>query len=248
MRRLLTALLLVVAAGAAVVVAGLVLPRTRHTSHTFEAPLHRVVVHVATGKVVVVANRVLGARVSDERRFAVRQPRVVTRIDSGVLRVDASCPKPTILACRVDVHLDITPEMAVDVTTGSGDIRVDSIAGAVTARSTTGAVEVVGLTGTADLHTAAGPISGRDLAVSRLRAVTAAGAVELRFAVAPDSVTATTGAGNVDLAVPDDTYRVTTSAPVGQSRVFVPLDRESSRTITVRSAAGRVTVRRAPPT
>jgi hypothetical protein len=248
MRRLLTAFVLVLAAGAAAVAAGRLLPRSEHTSRSFGAPVRRVVVRVGTGKVVVAANRQIGVHLSQHARYAVRRPAVTTRLAKGVLHIDAACRKPTVIACRVDVHLDVAPDVDVDVTTGSGSIRVDDVAGRVRLHSAAGAVEVSGLTGTAELHTSAGPISGRDLAVSSVRASTAAGAITLRFAVAPDSVGATTGAGNVDLAVPEDTYRVTTSAPPGRARVLVPVDRDSSRTVSARSGTGTVTVRRAAPT
>jgi hypothetical protein len=230
-----------------VAVAGVAFPRSSTSVRTYAEPLHRVVVHLGAGRVTVVADRQLGARVTATRHFTLNRPTVTSNVESGVLSVSGTCPKPSIVTCRIDVHIGVSPEMAVDVTTGSGDVRAENLAGSVRVRSSAGAVDIVGLTGTADVHTAAGPISGRDLAVTRLKAGTAAGAIGLAFAVAPDSVSASTGAGDVDLALPDESYRVTTSAPAGRARVLVPIDADASRTITVRTAAGRVIVRRAPP-
>ena len=240
-------MLLVVAAGAAVAVAGIALPRHTTSVRTYAEPLHRVVVRLASGKVTLVADRQLGARVTATRHFTLRTPAVTSHVESGVLTVAGACPKPTILTCRIDLRIGVSPEMAVDVATGSGDVRVENVAGSVRVRSSAGAVAIVGLTGTADVRTSAGPISGQGLAVTRLRAGTAAGAIGLAFAVAPDSVSASTGAGDVDLALPDESYRVTTSAPAGRARVLVPVDADASRTVAVRTAAGRITVRRAPP-
>lgn len=247
MRRLLTLVLVLVAAAAAVAVAGVALPRRSQSTRTYTEVLRRVVVRVGSGRVNVVADRVLGAQVVGVRHYSVRKPTLTTRVSSGVLYATAACPKPTIVTCRVDLRLGVAPEMAVDVTTGSGDVRVENMAADVKVHSAAGAVNVIGLTGTGDLSTSAGPITGRDLAVTRLRARTAAGALSLAFAVAPDRVTASTGAGDVDLALPDDTYRVTTRAPAGRARVLVPVDAESSRAVDVRTAAGRITVRQAPP-
>jgi len=247
MRRLLTIVLVLAAAGAAVAVAGVALPRRSQSTRTYPEALHRVVVRVGSGKVSVVADRVLGAQVVGVRHYSVREPTLTTRVSSGVLYATAACPKPTIVTCRVDLRLGVAPEVAVDVTTGSGDVRVENVSASVKVRSAAGAVDVIGLTGTGDLRTSAGPITGRDLAVTRLTATSAAGAVSLAFAVAPDHVTAYTGAGDVDLALPDDSYRVTTRAPAGRARVLVPVDTESSRSVDVRTDAGRITVRQAPP-
>lgn len=240
-------MLLVVAAGAALTLTGIALPRSSTSVRTYPEPLHRVRVHLGAGKVTLVADRQLGARVTAVRHFSLRTPTVTSNVDSGVLTVTGTCPKPTIVTCRIDVRIDLSPEMAVDVTTGSGDVSVENVAGSVRVRSSAGAVDIVGLTGTADVHTSAGPISGQGLAVTRLRAGTAAGAIGLAFAVAPDSVSASTGAGDVDLALPEESYRVATFAPTGRARVLVPVDADAARTITVRTAAGRITVRRAPP-
>jgi len=238
---------LVVAVAAALAVAGIVLPRRSTSVHTYTNVLNRVAVRLGAGKVTVVADRELGARVTATRHYTVRTPTVTGHIDNGVLSIEGTCPRPTVLTCRIDMHIGISPETAVDVTTGSGDVRVENVAGSVRVRSLAGAVELVGLTGTADVRTSAGPISGQGLAVTRLRAGTAAGAIGLAFAVAPDSVSASTGAGNVDLALPEESYRVTTSAPAGRARVLVPVDADASRTVAVRTAAGRITLRRAPP-
>lgn len=247
MRRLLTIVLVLLAAAAAVAVAGVALPRRSQSTRTYTEVLRRIVVRVGSGRVNVVADRVLGAQVVDVRHYSIRRPTLTTRVAGGVLYATAACPKPTIVTCRVDLRLGVAPEVAVDVATGSGDVRVENMAAPVKVRSAAGAVDVIGLTATGDVSTSAGPITGRDLAVTRLRASSAAGAVSLAFAVAPDHVTASTGAGDVDLALPDDSYRVTTRAPAGRARVLVPVDPESSRSIDVRTDAGRITVRPAPP-
>lgn len=247
MRRLLTLLLVVVAVGVALAVAGVPLPRQSRSVRGFAEPLNRAVIRLGAGSVTVVADRQLGARVTATRHYSLRTPTVTSEVESGVLSVDGTCPKPTIVTCRIDVRIGVSPEMAIDVTTGSGNVRVENVAGAVKVHSSAGAVDIVGLTGTADVHTSAGPISGESLAVTRLRAGTAAGAIRLAFAVAPEGVSASTGAGDVDIALPDESYRVTTSAPAGKARVLVPVEADASRTVTVHTAAGRVTVRPAPP-
>jgi hypothetical protein len=239
--------LLVVAVGAALAVAGVVLPRRSTLVRTYAEPLNRVVVRLGAGKVTLVADRQLGARVSTVRRYSLRKPSITSNVENGVLSVAGACPKPTIVTCRIDVRVGISPETAVDVTTGSGDVRVENVAGSVRVRTSAGAVDIIGLTGTADILTSAGPISGQGLAVTRLRAGTAAGAIGLAFAVAPDSVSASTGAGDVDVALPEESYRVTTSAPAGHARVLVPVEADATRTVAVHTAAGRITVRRAPP-
>jgi hypothetical protein len=247
MRRLLIALVVVLAVGAAALLGGRVLPRSDHRTRLFTASVSRLVVRVETGKVVVAANRQMGARLRVSERFSLHRPHLTSRLAGGVLRIDAVCRKPAVISCQVDIRLDVAPEVSIDAATGGGDIRVDNVAGRVTLRSAAGAVDVTGLTGDAVLRTSAGPVSGHDLAVSTLRAATAAGSIALRFAVAPAAVIATTGAGDVDLAVPSDSYRVTTSAPAGRARVDVPVDRDSSRTISATSGAGSVTVRAAAP-
>jgi hypothetical protein len=67
---------------------------------------------------------------------------------------------------------------------------------------------------------------------------------ELTFAAAPQQLTAKTGSGDVDIAVPDDdTYQVVVETSVGDTEIRVRQDPGATRTIGVQTSRGDVRIR-----
>jgi hypothetical protein len=92
------------------------------------------------------------------------------------------------------------------------------------------------------VRTALGAIEAVDLDVPRFDAETGAGAVSASFVRPPSDVQATSSAGNIILRVPDAGYAVDADTAAGSTRVAVVADPRAPRALTVRTAAGNVSV------
>jgi CubicO group peptidase (beta-lactamase class C family) len=93
-----------------------------------------------------------------------------------------------------------------------------------------------------EVATGVGSIEGT-VASGPVRATTAAGSVAITVTENADDLAVSTGAGSIDLRVPDVTYAVTAHTGVGRTRIEVETAADASRTISARSGAGSVTVR-----
>jgi Putative adhesin len=91
-----------------------------------------------------------------------------------------------------------------------------------------------------------GSIVGAGLRSANVTANSGDGRVELGFAAAPTTVSATTGDGSVTVVVPDDdeTYRLDVHTDDGSvSTEQVPTDPDSERSLTLRTRDGNITAR-----
>jgi hypothetical protein len=94
-----------------------------------------------------------------------------------------------------------------------------------------------------DLQTYSGNITAIGSRSPQTQASTYAGDVQLGFAAPPDSVYASSDAGNVMISVPSgDSYAVHQQAPNGNWDVGVVADPTAARSITAISASGNVAV------
>jgi DUF4097 and DUF4098 domain-containing protein YvlB len=114
---------------------------------------------------------------------------------------------------------------AVTVTDGLGDVRLDNLAGPVTA--------------TTDL----GNIGGSNLRCLHASLTADLGNIDLAFSAPPVGLAATDQRGNITLRVPATTsYRVTAQALLGSTSVTVPRQAASTHVIYASSRLGDVTV------
>lgn len=127
--------------------------------------------------------------------------------------------------CSVDVHAVVPAGVAVDLHTGSGDIRVKR------------------LLGTLVLHTGSGDVSGSDLAALDLVAQTGSGDISLQVNDPAENITLRTGSGDIALGVPSGSYRLSVSTGSGGRRLNgVESDAAAQGAIDVHTGSGDVTI------
>ncbi|MCX5047754.1 MULTISPECIES: DUF4097 family beta strand repeat-containing protein [unclassified Streptomyces] len=119
--------------------------------------------------------------------------------------------------------VDITGVAAVKVSTDSGEVTLDRIAGPVDVDSSSGAVHGAGL--------------GKGAATAN----SSSGRIDLAFAERPNSVTTHSSSGAVELSVPGGPYAVTAHTSSGSRSVSVPTG--SGPAISVTTSSGDVVVK-----
>lgn len=152
------------------------------------------------------------------------RPETEHKVEGDALVVSYRCP-PGWNDCGVDYEIQVPKGLALDLNSGAGDLTLRGLSGDLTVSVGAGDVDAAGLAG------------------RKVTAKTGTGDIELRYASAPDAVELTTGAGDVQLAVPDvGPYAVHTETAVGEAAVSVRKDDASPHRISVSTGAGDVTV------
>jgi len=153
------------------------------------------------------------------------------RIRNGRLLVDASCAFPVAYWCTASYTLRVPRDVKLIAWSGSGDVTVSGVTGAV------------------DLRSQHGDLEATRLRASQVHAATDHGSVRLRFASAPRRVDAASDHGDVEVVLPrGDTYRVELSTGHGETHADVRTDPDAARVIELSSDHGDVTVRYGAPT
>jgi hypothetical protein len=216
------------------------------TSHPIEVagPVDRIRVAVTQGSVTLRGadqDRVTGERVTTR---GLREPGVTERVDGTTLVIEAWCMPLGNTWCDVSYVLDVPRGIDVEVETALGSIRASGLDGALDLFSATGSVDVDAVTGSLRLESGAGSVQGTALASKAVVAESGAGSVRLAFAGPPDRVTASAGAGSIDIEVPDDgtAYRIDDVNPGTDVRVAVPTDPVSGHLLRLDGGAGSVSV------
>jgi len=198
------------------------------TTRFIAGEVRRVVVSTDTGDVTIRLG-VVGTRTRLEftRIWSFSEPRADATLVDSTLQVRGRCGRPIdIGACGVDIDLTLPPGVALDVSTGTGDITLIRPDARVQARSSVGNVSV------------------QDARAAEVVASSDVGNLDLEFAEAPDDVRVTTDTGNAEVIVPDDgtAYAVDATSDTGETKIDIRTDPGSSRRLEVSSAVGTVRI------
>ena len=236
----------------------------REITDTFEVAPAPVLVVETDGDVEVVAGRadapvVLTRTIRRGLRGPTAVERTWSRNDrefSPVIEPDSDgnwtgvvlqgdCPSVVSIRCAVDYRVTVPPGTTVVVRSNAGAVRISGIEGGVDASSTAGSVLVRDIAGRVVLASDAGYVRGEGLRSAEVDARSSAGSVRLFFETAPDTVDAESGAGRVEVVVPDDgaVYDVDATTDAGSNVVAIATDPESVRSIRAHADAGDVLVR-----
>ena len=256
-------LALLFSAIAAVQVAGWTIGAVeRSTSQVIDGPVDQLVVDADGGEITVVPAIDDTVRVSSTVRGSIHTPQPHVSRDGTTVHLDGQCPDISFGPCRARITVHVPRDTPVEVHSGSGDLTAIGLTGRVDLHTGSGDVEATGLTGAAnletgsgdvtvrglsgptELHTGSGDVTAEDLGMRALVAETSSGDVVLGFREAPDSVSADTASGDVDIALPDDAgaYRVEPDPGSGEQHVNVRTDPASKRIVQAQTSSGDVTV------
>jgi Putative adhesin len=220
--------------------------------------VHTVKIDQASGEVRIRVGDVPSASVHETFHYSFSRPGDAFRVDGGQL-VLGDCGSH----CRVDFDVVVPSGTAVIGGTSSGDIDLEGVAsadvsansGAVRVNNVTGAVKVQANSGDISLNSIdrdvvaqadSGDISGT-LLRGKVNLQADSGSVRLRLDAsdAANSVRVKADSGDVDLIVPNVTYRIEGNSDSGRRDISVPQDPASSRLLQLDTDSGDVTVRAA---
>lgn len=159
-------------------------------------------------------------------RWTRSRPSVSEHWNGHALDVTSDCPADGFgETCSVDYTITLPPRVSITAITDSGSVTAAGVDGSLTLSTLSGDVSVTG---------------ARSAAVT---ASTDSGDIRLGFAAAPDSVRATTAAGDVTVEVPrGGSYAVHPTADSGDTSISVSNDPSAPRAIIATSDAGNVSV------
>ena len=208
-------------------------------------PIRSVEIEVEAGKVEVVAASANEARVDRRRRYIRGAPVINETLVDGVLRLTADCRRYVPIGCRVDYRVEVPGAVSVRVRTERGSVAVENMTGTVDVETKAGTVRFDRTRGPIKATTSAGSIEGVDVVAGFIDATTDAGRIRLSLAEPSQRVGLRTDAGNIDLALPNVSggYRVTTDTGAGKVDVDVPQDAAAVRAVTATTGAGNIRIR-----
>lgn len=143
--------------------------------------------------------------------------------------------------CSVNYTVDVPAGIPITGEVSSGSVHLARV-GSVKVTTSSGRVEMNGVTGTVEVKTSNGRITGDGLKSDRIKAETSNG----RIALTPDTpadVSARTSNGDVTLTMPQAQYRVTAESNNGDKNIDVANDPSGRYELGVRTSNGDITVK-----
>lgn len=210
----------------------------------YQGTVTELTVELGNGSAEVTAGPPGRATVEQRLTWSYGRPVVRQEHTDGRLSVTATCgTRPRLPGCAVAYRIEVPPEVAVTVRTGSGTVSVRDVTGPLTLHSRNGDVRVENVAGDLRLDARSGRIDGADLHSPQVQARTGAGDVALRFGTPPTTVLARTGSGGITVAVPPpDGYNLHASARSGTRTVNVREEPTAPRRIDAQAGDGNVRV------
>jgi len=225
-------------------------------SATLPATSGQLVVSSSGGGIRVAAGDVSDVQIVTHLRYGLSTPRLRQEARPDAVYLAASCPWYSNY-CSVRYEITVPRTMAVRAESSGGSVSVRGVSGSVETDSSGGSITVTDTTGSVRARSSGGGItissaggsldldtSGGGVVATGLRgdarASSSGGGVRLIFDTPPQSVTANSSGGNVEVFLPRVAggYRVDATSSGGDQVIEVPTDPASTRRIMVRSSGG----------
>jgi DUF4097 and DUF4098 domain-containing protein YvlB len=213
------------------------------------AELTTLAVDGATGSITIRATDTdtveVEARISD----SLRKTGESRRVDGDTLRLHSSCPRYGSVWCHVNWTVTLPARMAVVIDNGNGHVSVTGTTASVDISNDNGTVDLADVSGPVTVSTDNGRVAAERLSAETVAASSDNGRVSLQFIAAPTRVVVNTDNGRAEVVVPRDgtSYHVDTRTDNGSvDDATVTNDPTSTRSITVRTDNGGISVRTAP--
>lgn len=182
-----------------------------------------------------------GGKVSIQRSVTYHgdRPQGAThRVEDGVL-VLGDCGDD----CTVDYTLEVPAGIPVSGETSNGSVSLSKV-GAVNVTTSSGAIELDGVSGAVDVRTSNGRITGRGLSGRHIGAETSNGDIDLTPATA-QNVRAKTSNGSVTVKVPKGPYRISAETSSGSKDIDVAGDPAARYRLDLITSNGDITAKSA---
>jgi hypothetical protein len=193
------------------------------SAYNITGQITSVVINGGSGSITVTGTDHGAIQVSQQPSYSKKPPVTSRNISGSTLTLSYTCPAEFV--CGVTYDVQVPRGVAVRAVTREGAITLTSVSGPVTAQ------------------TVAGFISATSLASPSATLKSSAGGINASFTAVPGSVQASTTAGPISLAVPNTvSYKVNGHTYVGKTTVTVRQDTASTHTITAHSDLGSITI------
>ncbi len=159
-------------------------------------------------------------------RFAFGRPAIERhRIEAGRLEITSRCPRQVLGGCRPAYRVTVPDNVAVEVTTSSGTVRLSGVRASVSIQTGSGGVAADGFCGFS------------------LRAISEAGDVNAAADCSTERLELRSRSGNVRAVVPAGRYRVDAETDAGRQLVRgVTPDDDAPYAVQALSTTGNVSV------
>ncbi|MFI6504233.1 DUF4097 family beta strand repeat-containing protein [Nonomuraea typhae] len=151
------------------------------------------------------------------------KPKAEHKVEGDALAVTYDCPS-AMDNCSVDYKIEVPKGLALELETGSGDIAL------------------VGVTGAIKADVGSGDLTGTRLGGEQVSVETGSGDASLAYASAPKLVDMVVGSGNASIELPEGPYAVDAKTSSGDKTVSVKTDPAAANKVTVRAGSGDVSV------
>ena len=217
---------------------------TRRETFAIDGTVRHMVIDLDDGSVTlhgVDVESVTGTRRIEK---GLHSPHFRETLVGDTLRITSGCSSWFSTWCEVSYDLYVPRGVTVDAHSSGGSVKASGLTGDLTLKSSAGGVSVDGSSGRLRLHSSAGSVKVTNASSRDIQASSSAGSVLLAFLVPPSSVTATSSAGSVRVALPNGPtlYRVDANSSAGGTDVAVNTSPTATRTIRAQSSAGSVHV------
>ncbi|MFJ9416930.1 DUF4097 family beta strand repeat-containing protein [Streptomyces sp. NPDC101227] len=141
--------------------------------------------------------------------------------------------------CSVTYTVELPAGLPVSGDISSGSVRLTKV-GEVAVTTSSGDIELDGVAGRADVRTSDGEITGRGLSGRGITARTSNGEIDLA-PTTPQNVRAETSNGAITVRVPKDRYRVSARTDNGDTHVAVANDPAGRFRLSLTTSNGSIT-------
>jgi hypothetical protein len=213
-------------------------------TRTYTHAISRIDIWVDAGSITLSPSSGKAVKVTRHLQWSSKKPHLRQGWTGAILHLTSSCPGQR--QCEVSYTIAVPASVAVHAHTSAGNVTIRGLRGGASITDAAGNVRLTGVGGKIRVSSQAGAITGTSLRSASVSVRGLAGAIALRFAAVPGTVTATTQAGQVLVAVPaggKPDYRFVAQTQAGQRRVSVSVNSRSAHSITARTTAGNVIVR-----
>lgn len=206
-----------------------------------DGPFDAVEIETDGGDVVVTGTAGTGAVI---RRASSRGVRVSEQTAGSALRLAVDCPAIVLVGCEISYRVEIPAGARLRVTTRGGSVALaGDLRGAVRVDAGSGEVRLDGLAGAVTARTTSGPIAADALRARTVDLASGSGAITVAMAAdaPPETLLLESSSGSITALLPDAAYQVAAES-AGTVAVEVALDATSPHIVSARSQAGPIRI------
>ncbi len=197
-------------------------------------------VNSGSGSVTVTAGE-SGINVIAEIRSSEEPPWSAETVGNEFI-IDDGCDG--IEDCRVDFTIDVAGTADVTVNSESGSVTIADMNSAITVTGSASTVLLNGITGPITVDIAAGDVLGARLVSTVASFTTGAGDLDVTLTEIFESLTVTSGSGDVKAQVPEGSYDIDATTASGDVDIDVDDVDGAAAKITMDTGSGDVTIYR----